>query len=137
MATPKPTFRDDVIRNAVSHQIQELEDSAAPLARLAPALNSELNHDLITRPRQYLEPYLDSDESGRVPLSPEQLQDVLEAAFERDEALALGFLQKVRAARQARTLPGSALQIAKTNPSDSEHAYELCRRGTQRLNNQR
>jgi len=115
--------RQDVIQNAVSRQIQELEETEDSLANLASLFNS--NHDLITWPRQYLEPYLDSDESGRVPLSAEQLQDVLEAAFDRDEALAFEFLAEVNAGKGARTLPGCSLQIADARLSDSKHPYEL------------
>src|SRR5262249_31801427 len=105
METPNTVLREDVIQNAVKHQIQEFEDSAASPAALNTLLSSELNHDLITWPRQYLETYLDSDESGRVPLSPEQLQDVLEAAFERDEALAVEFLEEMKANQEPQTLP--------------------------------
>src|SRR5215472_18725088 len=93
MAIPNPAFRADLIQNAVNHQMQELEESAPSAAAMETVFNSDLNHDLITWPRQYLEAYLDSDESGRVPLNPEQLQDVLEAAFDRDEALAVEFLE--------------------------------------------
>jgi hypothetical protein len=125
MDTPKPTLRQDLIQNAVNHQIRELEESALSAGRLDSLFNSELIRDLITWPRQYLEAYLDSDESGRVPLSPEQLQDVLEAAFERHEALAVVFLQGVKAGKGARTLPRSSLQIADVSFSDPEHPYEL------------
>src|SRR5438876_2295730 len=125
MNAPKAALREDVIQNAVNHQIQELEESAASLAALDTLFNSNLNHDLITWPRQYLEAYLDSDESGRVPLSAEQLQDVLEAAFERDEALAFEFLEEVRANNGPQTLPDSSIQIADARAADSEHPYEL------------
>ena len=125
MKGPNTPLREDVIQNAVNHQIQELEEDAASPAALDTVFNSELNHDLITWPRQYLEAYLDSDESGRVPLTPEQLQDVLEAAFERDEALAVEFLEEVRANKGPQTLPDSSIQIADAQPADSEHPYEL------------
>jgi len=125
MGETKITLRQDVIQNAVNHQIQELEDGAPSQATLTSLFSSQLNHDLITWPRQYLEAYLDSDESGRVPLTPEQLQDVLEAAFERDEALAVEFLEEVRANKGPQTLPHSSLQIADVRTSDSEHPYEL------------
>src|SRR3984893_18503839 len=125
MTTRTPDLRHDVIQNAVNHQTQTLEDSAPSLASLDAVFNSELNHDLLTWPRQYLEAYLDSDESGRVPLTPEQLQDVLEAAFERDEALAVEFLEEVRANKGPQTLPDSAIQIADARGTDSEHPYEL------------
>src|SRR6267154_2765895 len=125
MKGPNTPLRQDVIQNAVNHQIQDLEDSAASPAALNTLLTSELNHDLITWPRQYLEAYLDSDESGRVPLSPEQLQDVLEAAFERDEALAIGFLEEIKAGKGPQNLPDSSLQIADVRSPDSEHPFEL------------
>lgn len=125
MNSPNAALRDDVIQNAVNHQIQELEDTAASPAALNVLLSSELNHDLITWPRQYLEAFLDSDESGRVPLTPEQLQDVLEAAFERDEALTVEFLEEVKASKGPQTLPNSSLQIADARASDPDHPYEL------------
>ena len=125
MKDPNIALRQDVIQNAVNHQVKELEDIAASPAALNTLLSSELNHDLITWPRQYLEAYLDSDQSGRVPLSPEQLQDVLEAAFERDEALAVEFLEEVTAAKGPKTLPDSSLQIVDVRASDPDHPYEL------------
>ena len=125
MKRPNTPLRQDVIQNAVNHQIQELEDTAASPEALNTLFSSELSHDLITWPRQYLEAYLDSDESGRVPLSAEQLQDVLEAAFERDEALAVEFLEEVQANKGPQTLPGSSMQIADARAAHSEHPYEL------------
>src|SRR5436190_9952627 len=125
MKGPNTPLRQDVIQNAVNHQIQELEEGSVSPAALDTAFNSELNHDLITWPRQYLEAYLDSDEAGRVPLTPEQLQDVLEAAFERGEALAVEFLEELRANKGPQTLPDSSIQIADARAADSEHPYEL------------
>jgi hypothetical protein len=125
MEIPTTALRQDIIQNAVNHQIQELESGAASPAALETVFNSELNHDLITWPRQYLEAFLDSDESGRVPLTPEQLQDVLEAAFECDEALAVEFLEEMKAGKGPHTLPDSSLQIADVAASDPEYPYEL------------
>src|SRR5437899_2174948 len=125
MSISNSPLRDDVIQNAVNHQIQELEDGTATPTVLDTLFTSELNHDLITWPRQYLEAYLDSDESGRVPLTPEQLEDVLEAAFERDQALAVEFLEEVKAGKGPKTLPDSSLQIVDVRASDPEHPYEL------------
>src|SRR5437660_3186027 len=125
MKGPNTPLREDVIQNAVNHQIQELEDTATSPAALNTFFSSELSHDLITWPRQYLEAYLDSDEAGRVPLAPEQLQDVLEAAFERDKALAIEFLEEVQANKGPQTLRGSSVQIANARASDSDHPFEL------------
>jgi hypothetical protein len=90
---PNASYRQDLVQNAVNHQMKELVESTTSPATLGTLLSSELNRDLITWLRQYLEAHLDSDESGRVPLSSEWLQDVLEAAFDRDEALAVEFLR--------------------------------------------
>lgn len=125
MKDPHISLRQDLIQNAVNHQIAELEERAPSRTALDSLFNAELNHDLITWPRQYLEAYLDSDESGRVPLNPEQLQDVLEAAFERDEALAVEFLEEMKANNEPHTLPGSSLQVANARPFDPDHPYEL------------
>jgi len=125
MGIPNTPLRQDVIQNAVNHQIQEVQDSVASPERLNEVFTSELNHDLITWPRQYLETYLDSDDSGRVPLTPEQLQDVLEAAFDRDEALAVESLEEVRANKGPQSLPDSSFHIAVARAADSEHPYEL------------
>src|SRR5437762_6141289 len=125
MKGPNTPLHEDVIQNAVNHQIQDLEDTATSPAALNTFFSSELSHDLITWPRQYLEAFLDSDESGRVPLTPEQLQDVLEAAFERDEALAAEFLEEVKACKGPKTLPDSSLQIVDVRASDPDHPYEL------------
>ena len=75
MNAPNAAFREDLIQNAVNHQTKELEENGLSPGTLEALFNSELNHDLLIWPRQYLETYLDSDESGRVPLTPEQLQD--------------------------------------------------------------
>jgi hypothetical protein len=125
MKEPNPVIRQDVIQNAVAHQTEELEEKASSGANFASLFNSQLNHDLITWPRQYLEPYLDSDESRSVPLSPEQLQDVLEAAFDRNQALVVEFLAEINEGKEPQALPGSSLQISTVRLSDPKHPYEL------------
>jgi hypothetical protein len=122
---PNASYRQDLVQNAVNHQMKELEENTTSPATLGKLLSSELNRDPITWPRQYLEAYLDSDESGRVPLSSEWPQDVLEAAFDRDEALAVEFLAEINAGKEPRALPGSSLQIADARLSDPKHPYEL------------
>ena len=127
MTTPKTTLREDVVKNAVYHQIQQLEERAAPPAGLTTLLNPELNRDLITWPRQYLEPFLDSDESGRVPLTSEQLQDVLEAAFCRDDALAVEFLEEIKAGKEPGTFPERGLLGGAELPAQVQSALRELR----------
>jgi hypothetical protein len=125
MERQNAALRQDLIQNAVSHQMEELEADPKSQPDLNALFNSDLDHDLITWPRQYLEAYLDSDATGRVPLTPEQLQDVLEAAFERDEDLAIEFLAETAATKSPQSLPNSSLQIADVWQSDPQHPYEL------------
>src|SRR5216684_2792724 len=96
MNTNNAATRRDLIENSVDRQISTLTNSAASPEQLETLLNSELDHDLIEWPRQYLETYLDSDPTGRVPLNSEQLQDVLEAAFDRDGTTARDYLEELK-----------------------------------------
>jgi hypothetical protein len=95
----REVLRQDVIDNLVEHEISALVDSAASPTQLDTLLNSEVDHDLIGWPRQYLETYLDSDATGRVPIDAQQLDDVLEAAFDRDETLAREFVEELNTER--------------------------------------
>jgi len=117
--------RQDVIANSVDHQIFTLTDSEAPPERLEALLASELDHDLIAWPWQYLETYLDCDETGRVPLDKEQLQEVLEAAFDRDAALAREYLDELAADRTPDRLGESTLEIAQVRRQGNSAEYEL------------
>ena len=117
--------RQDVIENSVDHQISALANSTASPRQLESLLNSELDHDLIAWPRQYLETYLDSDATGRVPLDAEQLQDILEAAFDRDATLARDYLEELKAERGPKTIGDSTLQIATAGTEGKEADYEL------------
>lgn len=117
--------RQDVIVNSVNHEIFTLADSAASPEQFETLLVSELDHDLIAWPRQYLETYLDSDETGRVPLDEEQLQDVLEAAFDRDAAIGREFLEELAAGRTPLRLGNSTLEIAKVRSEGQRAEYEL------------
>src|SRR3984893_11322474 len=112
MNTNNAATRQDLIENSVDRQISTLTNSALSPTQLETLLTSELDHDLIAWPRQYLETYLDSDATGRVPLDAEQLQDVLEAAFERDAALAREYLEELNGERRPKRLGDSTLQIA-------------------------
>jgi hypothetical protein len=117
--------RQDVIANSVDHQISMLADSAASPAQMEVLLASELDYDLIVWPRQYLETYLDSDETGRVPLDAEQLQDVLEAAFDRDATLAREYLEELNGERGPKPLGDYKLQIVSLQTHWGEIEYEL------------
>jgi hypothetical protein len=109
----------------VDHQVSTLTSSAASPGQLETLLNSELDHDLIEWPRQYLETYLDSDATGRVPLDAEQLQDVLEAAFERDAGLAREYIEELNGERRPKSLGDSTLQIASARTERETIEYEL------------
>jgi len=125
MKSNNAAFRQDVIENSVDHQISKLANSTASPRQLETLLNAELDHDLIAWPRQYLETYLDSDATGRVPLDAEQLQDVLEAAFDRDATVARDYLEELNGERGLKTLGDSTLQIATAHTEGKEAEYEL------------
>ena len=125
MNTNNAATRQDLIGNSVDRQISTLTNSAASPEQLETLLDSELDHDLIEWPRQYLETYLDSDATGRVPLNSEQLQDVLEAAFDRDGTTARDYLEKLKSDRGPFSLGDSTLQIALASAEGKDTGYEL------------
>ena len=125
MNSNNAAIRQDVARNSVDHQVSGLANSTASPGRLEALLISELDHDIIEWPRQYLETYLDSDATGRVPLDAEQLQDVLEAAFDRDATLAREYLEELNGERRPKSLGDSTLQIASARTEREEIEYEL------------
>jgi hypothetical protein len=117
--------RHDVVINSVGHQISSLANSADSTGQLETLLTSELDHDLIAWPRQYLETYLDSDATGRVPLDSEQLQDILEGAFDRDASLAREYLAELHDERGPKSLGDSTLQITIARREGKEPEFEL------------
>jgi hypothetical protein len=125
MKSNNAATRQDVIENSVDHQISSLANSVASTVRLETLLTSELDHDLIAWPRQYLETYLDSDATGRVPLDAEQLQDILEAAFDRDAALAREYLEELNVEHGPRSLGDSTLEITIARREGSKPQYDL------------
>ena len=125
MNTNNAAIRQDLIENSVDQQVSTLTSSAASPGQLETLLNSELDHDLIEWPRQYLETYLDSDATGRVPLNPEQLQDVLEAAFDRDGTAARNYLEALNGERGPTNLGDSTLQIVTRRGEGKDQGYEL------------
>lgn len=125
MKSNNAATRQDIVTNSVDHQISSLVNFAASPEQVETLLISELDHDLITWPRQYLETYLDSDATGRVPLDAEQLQDVLEAVFERDAGLAREYIEELNRERRPKSLEDSTLQIANARTEREEIEYEL------------
>jgi len=125
MNSKNEAIRQDVVVNSVDHQISRLTSSASSPGQLEALLISELDHDLIAWPRQYLETYLDSDVAGRVPLDAEQLQDILEATFDRDAALAREYIEELNDERAPKSLGDSRLEITIARREDREPEYEL------------
>jgi hypothetical protein len=125
MKTNNAATRQDVIENSVDHQISSLVNTVASTGRLETLIISELDHDLIAWPRQYLETYLDSDATGRVPLDAEQLQDILDAAFDRDAALAREYLEELNGEHGPKGLGDSTLEITVARRRGKEPEYEL------------
>jgi len=117
--------RRDVIANSVDHQIFTLANSAVSPAQTESLLAAELDHDALVWPRQYLETYLHSDVTGRVPLDTEQLQDLLEAAFDRDVALALEYLEELKSERGPLRHGDSTLEVISERSEEPRHEYEL------------
>ena len=125
MNSKNAAARQDVVVNSVDHQISSLANSAASPRQLEILLTSELDHDLIAWPRQYLETYLDSDATGRVPLDAEQLQDILEAAFDRNATFARDYLEELNGERGPKLLGDSTLAITIAHREGKEPEYEL------------
>jgi hypothetical protein len=130
MPTADASLRQDLIENAVQHEVVRIETPVATEQALDAAFDTELEHDLTTWPREYLETYLDSDDQGRVPLNEASLQDLLEAAFDRNEQLANGFRRAIED-RGARTVEGhtktkeSGLESEGRGLSESFRAAEV------------
>jgi hypothetical protein len=87
MATEDASLRQDLIENAVQHEVVPIEESVPAKQSFDTSFAAELEHDLTIWPREYLETYLDSDDQGRIPLNEATLQDLLEAAFDRNVQL--------------------------------------------------
>ncbi len=88
MSTQDAGTRQDLIANGVERELQSITENVDAPQDLGSAFGSEVEHDLLVWPRKFLEMYLDRDKNGSIPLNQVQLQDLLEAAFERDEELA-------------------------------------------------
>jgi hypothetical protein len=100
MSSKDAGIRQDLIENGVEHELVSIQEDLGDPEDLESAVESEFEHNLLVWPREYLEPYLDSDSRGRVPLNEVQLQDMLEAAFERDVELSLNSRTEPSVARK-------------------------------------
>ena len=87
MPTEDASMRQDLIENSVQHQVMSVEETVVPGQEVGAAFDTEIEHDLAIWPREYLESYLNSDDQGRIPLNEAALQDLLQAAFDRNEQL--------------------------------------------------
>jgi hypothetical protein len=96
MNSNNAALRQDLIANSVDHRMFTFANSVTSPAQLENLLASEFGHNLIARSRQYLETYLDSDATGRVPLDAEQLQDGLDADSDHDAALAREYVEELK-----------------------------------------
>ena len=87
MATEDASLRQDLIENGVQREVVPIAETIPTGQSLDASFAAELEHDLTIWPREYLETYLDTDDQGRIPLNEATLQDLLEAAFDRNEQL--------------------------------------------------
>lgn len=88
MSTQDAGTRQDLIANGVQRELLSIAENVEAPQNVGSAFQSEVEHDLLVWPREYLETYLDRGDDGSIPLNEVQLQDLLEAAFDRDEELA-------------------------------------------------
>jgi hypothetical protein len=115
MATEDAGLRQDLIENAVQHELVPIDETAPTEQSLDASFAAELEHDLTIWPHEYLETYLDSDDQGRIPLNEATLQDLLEAAFDRNEQL-------IRSSRHGLT-PKAAVSFEKQDHSDEQFPH--------------
>src|SRR5436853_7700807 len=87
MATEDASLRQDLIENAVQHEIVPIDETVPTEQSLDVSFAAELEHDLTVWPHEYLETYLNSDDQGRITLNEVNLQGLLEDPFDRNEHL--------------------------------------------------
>src|SRR5205814_8824862 len=132
MATKDASLRQDLIENAVQHEVVPIDETVPTEQSLDASFAAELEHDLKIWPREYLETYLDSDDQGRIPLNEATLQDLLEAAFDRNEQLIhssrQGLFHRPRRAWRNRIIQMSDLRIRANYRSILNHFRQPRRR---------
>jgi len=115
--------RQDLIENGVQRELLPLQEGVTALPNLKSNLLSEVEHDLIVWPREYLETYLDRGKNGIIPLNEVQLQDILEAALDRDEELARNALSSLKKATAERT--SATLTVSMDNEASDRAAHPV------------
>ena len=73
MPSQDASLRQDLIENAVQHELAPVKETVASEETFNSLVNTEVEHDLLVWPREHLETYLDSDSTGRVPLNEARL----------------------------------------------------------------
>jgi hypothetical protein len=124
MSTQDTGTRQDLIANGVEREILSISENVDAPQDLGSAFESEVQHDLVVWPREYLETYLDRDNDGTIPLNEVQLQDLLEAAFDRDEELVRNAVSSLKRTISGPTFDARPAQDANTVEIATENAAE-------------
>ncbi len=123
MSTQDAATRQDLIENGVERELLPIQKNISSPQDLGSALQSQVEHDLIVWPREYLETYLDTGRDGTVPLNQAQLQDILEAAFDRDEELARNALSSLKKSLSER--PSATLTVSLDEDASDRTAHPV------------
>ena len=124
MSTQDAGTRQDLIANGVSREVLSISDDVDAPQNLGSAFESEVEHDLLVWPREYLETYLDRDKNGSIPLNEVQLQDLLEAAFDRAEELARNAVTSLKKTTSGPTIDARSAPDVNTVKIATENAAE-------------
>jgi hypothetical protein len=124
MSTQDAGSRQDLIANGVERELLSITENVDTPQDLGSALESEVEHDHIVWPREYLETYLDRDNVGAIPLNEVQLQDLLEAAFDRDEELARNAISSLKRTISGPTFHARSARDANMVEIATENAAE-------------
>ena len=124
MSTQDAGTRQDLIANGVKRELLSIAENVETPQDVGSAFESEVEHDLLVWPREYLETYLDRGDDGRIPLNQVQLQDLLEAAFDRDEELARNSVISLKRATSGPTFDARSAPDANTVKIATENAAQ-------------
>jgi len=124
MSTQDAGTRQDVIANGVERELLSIAENVGAPQDLGSAFESEVEHDLLVWPREYLETYLDRDKNGGIPLNEVQFQDLLEAAFDRDEELARNAVARLKRTTSGPTFDARSAPDANTVKIATENAAQ-------------